>query len=138
MKERMNDFNLVENPNRSGKVIDTITLTRNSYLSFPTFFVDKNELRGKDKLYIRLFYNNTSGYLGIQFNKEPSLGSYLVNRQKNYGLTSKVISFIKNNDIKIEKNFKKYEYKRYKAEEIGLTGSDIFMIKLERINEIFS
>lgn len=35
--ENMENYNFQETPNTNSKVIDTITLTANDYLSFPTF-----------------------------------------------------------------------------------------------------
>lgn len=127
----MHDFNFVETPNTSGKVIDSITLTTNDYLSFPTFFAEKNGLKDNPKdLYARLFYDKAKSAIAIQFVHEKAPGFYKINVSPEYGATCKIRSFLLNNDIDSKKYADKYEYKKYSAASIGLEGGDVFVIVL--------
>lgn len=129
----MNSFNFVETPNSTSKVIDTITITSNDYLSFPTFFVEKNKLKELgDQLYARLFFDMTQKAIAIQFVTEKVPGLYKVNLSEKYGATCKIKSFLMNNDISTKTYADKYEYKRYAAEEIGLTGTTVYVLSLAK------
>lgn len=127
----MHEFNFTETPNTSGKVIDSITLTTNDYLSFPTFFAEKNGLkRHGDNLYARLFYDKSKNAIGIQFVHDKAPGLYKVNVSTEYGATCKIRSFLLNNDIDAKKHADKYEYKKYSADSIGLDGAEVYVIVL--------
>ena len=59
--EDMENYNFQETPNTNSKVIDTITLTANDYLSFPTFFVEKHKLKNLgDNLHARMYFDKNS------------------------------------------------------------------------------
>jgi hypothetical protein len=128
----MPSFNFVETPNTSSKVIDTITLTTNEYLSFPTFFVEKHKLKtlGQD-LFARLYFDKQQNALAIQFVTEKSAGLYKVNVSPQYGATCKIKSFLSNNEINADKYTGKYEYTKYSAAEVGLEGGDVYIMKLK-------
>lgn len=125
------DFNFIETPNTSSKVIDTITLTANDYLSFPTFFTQKNKLKSMGStLYARLYFDKGKRAIAIQFVVEAAESHYKVNVSPEYGATCKIKSFLLNNDIDAKQFADKYEYKKYKASSIGLDGDDIYVIEL--------
>lgn len=129
----MSEFNFIETPNTSAKVIDTITLTTNAYLSFPTFFANKHKLKSGDgDLLARLFYDKQRNAIAIQFTNNPSEGLYKMNVSDKYGATCKVKSFLLNNEIDIKKNAGKYEYSKYSAEALGVEGEDLFVILLDK------
>lgn len=125
------DFNFIETPNTTSKVIDTITLTTNDYLSFPTFFAEKHGLKKMgDSLYARLFFDKTKRAIAIQFVTESAPGLYKVNVSPDYGATCKIKSFLLNNDIDTKKHADKYEYKKYRAPALGMNGGDVYVIVL--------
>ncbi|HEX3568411.1 MAG TPA: hypothetical protein VHT70_01910 [Candidatus Saccharimonadales bacterium] len=128
----MTSFNFVETPNTSSKVIDTITLTANEYLSFPTFFVEKHKLKslGQD-LFAHLYFDKQQNAIAIQFVTEKSAGLYKVNVSPQYGATCKIKSFLSNNEIDVVKYTDKYEYSKHSANEVGLEGGDVFIIELK-------
>ena len=127
----MTDFNFIETPNTTGKAIDTITLTANDYLSFPTFFTEKNKLKDTGtSLYAKLFFDKDKFAIGIQFISENAPGLYKVNVSTEYGATCKIKSFLLNNDIDTKKYADKYGYKKYEAADIGLSGGDVYVIGL--------
>jgi hypothetical protein len=129
----MLDFNFVETPNTTGKVIDTITLTANDYLSFPTFFTEKNKLKDKGSdLYARLYFDKSKFAIAIQFSTEKMSGLYKVNVSTDYGATCKIKSFLLNNEISTSEYADKYEYKKYSADSLGLSGDDIYVIDLRQ------
>lgn len=129
-------FNFVETPNSTSKVIDTITLTSNDYLSFPTFFVEKHKLKhlGQD-LFARLYFDKQQNAIAIQFVTEKLAGLYKVNVSPQYGATCKVKSFLLNNEINTEKHTGKYEYTKHSASDVGLEGGDVYVIKLKSHSE---
>lgn len=125
------EFNFIETPNTSSKVIDTITLTTNDYLSFPTFFTQKNKLKDMgDELYAKLYYDKQKKSVAIQFLTEKTPSLYKINVSPEYGATCKIKSFLLNNDISAKQYANKYEYKKYKATDLGLQGSDVYVITL--------
>ena len=125
------NFNFQETPNTSGKVIDTITLTANDYFSFPTFFVEKHKLKEMgSELYARLFFDKQQNAVAIQFIPEKRANLYKINVSPQYGATCKIKSFLLNNEIDSGVYANKYEYKKYKATDIGLEGQDVFVINL--------
>jgi len=128
----MTSFNFVETPNTSSKVIDTITLTTNEYLSFPTFFVEKHKLKslGQD-LFARLYFDRQQNAVAIQFVTEKSAGLYKINVSPQYGATCKVKAFLSNNEIDAGKYTGKYEYTKHTADEVGLEGGDVYIMKLK-------
>jgi hypothetical protein len=128
----MTSFNFVETPNTSSKVIDTITLTTNEYLSFPTFFVEKHKLKslGQD-LFARLYFDKQQNAIAIQFVTEKSAGLYKINVSPQYGATCKVKAFLSNNEIDAGKYTGKYEYTKQSADEVGLEGGDVYIMKLK-------
>lgn len=125
-------FNFVETPNTTSKVIDTITLTSNEYLSFPTFFVEKHKLKslGQD-LFTRLYFDKQQNAIAIQFVTERSAGLYKVNVSPQYGATCKIKSFLSNNEIDTEKYTGKYEYTKHPAGDVGLQGHEVYIIRLK-------
>lgn len=125
------NFNFQETPNTSGKVIDTITLTANDYFSFPTFFVEKHKLKEMgSELYARLFFDKQQNAVAIQFIPEKRANLYKINVSPQYGATCKIKSFLLNNEIDSGVYADRYEYKKYKAADIGLEGQDVFVINL--------
>lgn len=128
----MTSFNFVETPNTSSKVIDTITLTTNEYLSFPTFFVEKHKLKslGQD-LFARLYFDKQQNAIAIQFVTEKSAGLYKINVSPQYGATCKIKAFLSNNEIDVGKYTGKYEYTKHTAAEVGLEGGDVYIMKLK-------
>jgi hypothetical protein len=125
-------YNFVEVPNTRGKIIDTITLTGNDYLSFPTFFVEKHKLKDiNEKLYTRLFYDASSKAVAIQFTTIKDEGTYPVNGPEQYGATCKIRSFLLNNEIDAEAYAGKYHYKKLTADELGMEGMPLFVIELK-------
>jgi len=128
----MTSFNFVETPNTNSKVIDTITLTTNEYLSFPTFFVEKHKLKslGSD-LFARLFFDKQQNAIAIQFVTDKSAGLYKINVSPQYGATCKIKSFLSNNEIDVDKYTGKYEYSKYSATEVSLEGGDVYIMKLK-------
>lgn len=132
----MSEYNFTETPNTTGKVIDTITLTANEYLSFPTFFIDKHRLKERGtELYAKMFYDAQKKAVAIQFTPEKNAGLYKVNFSPQYGATCKIRSFLRNNEIDTETFANKYEYKKFPASELGMEGSDIFVVNLKRREE---
>lgn len=129
--ESMESYNFQETPNTNSKVIDTITLTTNDYLSFPTFFVEKNRLKSLgDNLHIRMYFDKNSKAIAIQFIPKKEAGLYKVNVSPQYGATCKIKSFLLTNEIDTSKSAGKYEYKKYSAPSLGLEGQDVFVIEL--------
>ena len=132
----MNNFNFIETPNSTGKVIDTITLTANDYLSFPTFFMEKHKLKEVGlELFTKLYYDKQHNAIAIQFTQEKAAGLYRVNVSTQYGATCKIKSFLLNNEIDTKKYTGKYEYKKYAAQDIGLEGGDIYVLTLNGDND---
>ncbi len=130
--EDMENYNFQETPNTNSKVIDTITLTANDYLSFPTFFVEKHKLKNLgDNLHARMYFDKNSKAIAIQFIPEKQAGLYKVNVSPQYGATCKIKSFLLTNEIDTSKNAGRYEYKKYSAQSLGLQGRDLFVINLE-------
>lgn len=134
--EGMSEFNFVETPNSSKKVIDTITLTGNDYLSFPTFFMQKNELKkeGSD-LYLKLYFDKGNQAIAIQFMKEKREGLYKANQSDKYGATCKIRAFLLKNGIDSNVYAAKYQYKKYEASSIGLDGEDVYVLSLKPARE---
>lgn len=129
-------FNFVETPNSTSKVIDTITLTTNDYLSFPTFFVEKHKLKNQGPdLFARLYFDKQQNAIAIQFVAEKAAGLYKINISPQYGATCKVKSFLLNNEIDTKKHTGKYEYGKYSSEAVGLDGGDVYVIKLKNDND---
>mgnify|MGYP000853808162 CR=1 FL=1 len=128
----MAEFNFIETPNTSKKVIDTITLTSNDYLSFPTFFMQKNELKkeGSD-LYLRLYFDKGNQAVAIQFTTEKQEGLYKANLSEKYGATCKIRAFLLKNGIDSNVYAGKYQYKKYSATDIGLEGGEVYVLSLK-------
>lgn len=125
-------YNFQETPNTASKVIDTITLTANDYLSFPTFLVEKNKLKKMGpEIYTKLFYDKYKKAIAIQFISEKQAGLYKVNVSPQYGATCKIKAFLLNNEIDTKVYADKYKYKKYKASDLGLEGNEVFVINLE-------
>ncbi|MGH7157454.1 MAG: hypothetical protein ACREGD_00020 [Candidatus Saccharimonadales bacterium] len=125
-------FNFVETPNSTSKVIDTITLTANDYLSFPTFFVEKHKLKSQGQdLFAHLYFDKQQNAIAIQFVAEKAAGLYKINISPQYGATCKVKSFLLNNEIDTKRYSGKYEYSKYSADAVGLEGGDVYVIKLK-------
>jgi hypothetical protein len=125
------NYNFLETPNTSGKVIDTITLTANDYFSFPTFFVEKHKLKELGaELYARLYFDKQNNAIAIQFVPEKQANLYKINVSPQYGATCKIKSFLLNNEIDTDTYAGKYEYKKHKPSDIGLEGQDVFVISL--------
>ena len=127
----MVSFNFTESPNTTAKVINTVTLTNNEFLSFPTFFLQQHRIREMgDEIGLKLFYDKENKAMAIQFMNGNETGLYKLNISDKYGATSKVRAFLLNNDLDVKKLAGKYEYKKYSATELGLDGSDIFVLNL--------
>lgn len=126
-------FDFIETPNTGAKVIDSITITANEHLSFPTFFVDKHKLKeSTTNLHARLYYDRSNNAMAIQFIPDKVDGSYKVNVSPQYGATCKIKAFLLNNDLSPKRLANKYSYKKYAAEELGLSGQDIFVLYLNK------
>lgn len=128
----MNPFNFTETPNSTGKVIDTITITTNDYLSFPTFFITKHGFNSVTAPGIKMFFDKEKGAVGILFVTEFSPGSYKVNYSDRYGATCKIKSFMLNNDLDAKKYAYKYAYTPHEASTLGLQEGTIFVIELRK------
>ncbi len=130
------NYTFKETPNTRGKIIDSITLTGNDYLSFPTFFVEKHKLKGiQDKLYLRMYYDKEKSAVAIQFTTSKTHGTYPVNGPEKYGATCKIKSFLLNNEIESSKYAGKFDYEKVNAQDIGLEGEPVFIIKLASITK---
>ena len=128
----MVSFNFTETPNTTAKVINTITLTNNEFLSFPTFFLEQYRIREMgDEIGLKLFYDKENMAIAMQFVSGDSPGLYKLNMSDKYGATSKVRAFLLNNSLDIKKYAGKHEYKKYSASTLGLDGSDVFVIELD-------
>lgn len=127
----MVNFNFTESPNTTAKVINTVTLTNNEFLSFPTFFLQQHHIREMgEEISLRLFYDKENKAVAIQFMNGNETGLYKLNISDKYGATSKVRAFLLNNDLDVKKLAGKYEYKKYSATELGLDGADVFVLNL--------
>lgn len=127
----MSNFQFRETPNTTTKVIETITLTTNEFLSFPSFFLEMYKIREMgNEIRLRMYYDKRNRAIAMQFvdKNDPTL--YKVNVSEKYGATSKIRAFLLNNDIDIKKYAGKYEYVKYQAEELGLEGPDVFVVQL--------
>ncbi len=128
----MVNFKFTETPNTSAKVIDTVTLTTNEYLSFPTFFLQRYKIREMgESVGLKLFYDSDNKAIAIQFVEDSESGLYRLNISEKYGATSKVKAFLLNNGLDIAKYAGKYEYEQYSASSLGLNGPDVFVLKLD-------
>jgi hypothetical protein len=99
---------------------------------YSSFFVEKHKLKREGaNLYAKLFYDSEQKAIAIQFTETKATGLYKMNMSPKYGATCKIKSFLLNNEINTELHASKYTYKKYPAAEIGLEGSEIYVIKLK-------
>lgn len=103
-------FNFKETRNDQGKVIDTITVTSNYYLSLPMFFLKKNKLNRNSKPVLRMFFDEDAKAIGIVFTSISEDGTYKIHYSDKYGATCKIKSFLMNNNIDLNDYAGKYNY----------------------------
>lgn len=130
----MIEYSFKEVPNSSGKVIDTITITTNDYLSFPTFFITKHKLNNESAPAIRMFYDKKNNAIGIVFAKNIAPELYRMNYSEKYGATCKIKSFLLNNELDAKSIAGKYAYNKVNAASVGLDDGEMYIVSLNENN----
>lgn len=128
-------FNFKETRNDQGKVIDTITVTSNYYLSLPMFFLKKNKLNKNSKPVLRLFFDEDAKAIGILFTSVVESGTYKINYSDKYGATCKIKSFLMNNNISLADYAGKYNYEIINTNVDG-ENVEMFVLELKNRKEI--
>lgn len=83
----------------------------------------------RDIAHDRLVVNNVTYITGASWHNKSDY-DITIGHSPQYGATCKIKSFLLNNEIDSGVYADRYEYKKYKAADIGLEGQDVFVINL--------
>jgi hypothetical protein len=109
----INNFECFD-PSRSGRVVDSISITRTNTIQFPKFFYRKNGL--DRKVSARLFFNEGGREVAIQFLDTPELDSYKLCGRESCGRYISPKSFLEKYGIRVSST-KRYPYEKHVRED---------------------
>lgn len=125
------DFNFTKFTETGKRFEDTITVTRNRAIGFPTQFCKNNNI--KTFKYGILFYDNSNNAIGIKFsNDDNEQGKISINQSKDYGAHLNASGFFKAHRINTKRYSGRYAYQKKDLHTVGLDeAGDLFIIKLK-------
>lgn len=125
----MGKFEIFDN-NAVGRMVDSITITKNYQISFPSGFYKKHNLY--DKKAVLLYFNRHTKMVGIEFLDDYDKRGFKIsksNKGKNGGyITAK--KFFAAADFLNKIEFGRYAYEHEKIARNGC-NAEFFVIKLE-------
>lgn len=129
MEKKLEKFEIFDN-NVAGRIVDSITITKNYQISFPSGFYKKHNLY--DKKSVLLYFNRYTKMIAIEFLDDYDKRGFKIsksNKGKNGGyITAKKFFAAADFINKIE--FRRYAYEHKKITRNGC-NTEFFVIKLE-------